>query len=506
MGATCLASLLLTAPAAAAQRPANATQQSYERARRVLDAGLQALGGEEALRSIQSFTVRAAGTDRLVNQSPRPQPPFLTTPRSEIVVVDTARGHLFNEVRAVTPWFTTQARTIIKGREGFTLDLLSKTITPIANPSLANFRRLYRYLPHFVLLEALERAPSLRWVGEGDFRGRKQRVVSAVLADGQQWALYFDAGTDLLTKYEFIYTDPVHGDSVSEIIFPGYRAAGRLQIPTGRAVTFAGEVLQETKYEAVQFDGRPEDGLFETPRDFERVAAAPQPQNVLHRIADDVYWLQGVAGTNNNVLFVAFGDHVLVAEAPEQRPFANLSDQVIAKIKETVPGKPIKYLVPTHYHWDHAAGARSYIAEGATIVTTPGNRRFFESLARARFGFALDALARRPRPAVVEAVQNKKRVFGGGGRVVELYDIGPAPHAEEMLVVYLPKEKILFQGDLVNSTHGPLPVAQESTVHLDEKIKELGLDVERIIGAHGRAVTLEEMREAIEKRRRLGMK
>jgi hypothetical protein len=70
-----------------------------------------------------------------------------------------------------------------------------------------------------------------------------------------------------------------------------------------------------------------------------------------------------------------------------------------------------------------------------------------------------------------------------------------------MLIVYLPKEKILFQGDLVNGTHGPLPVAQESTVHLDERIRELGLDVERIIGVHGRAVTLGEMREAIERKK-----
>ena len=99
--------------------------------------------------------------------------------------------------------------------------------------------------------------------------------------------------------------------------------------------------MQETKYDEVEIDGRADDGLFETPRDFEKVAAAPQPQNVLHRLADDVYWLQGIAGGNVNVLFVSFGDHVLVVEAPEQRPFANTSEQVIAKIKETVPAKPI---------------------------------------------------------------------------------------------------------------------------------------------------------------------
>ncbi len=105
------------------------------------------------------------------------------------------------------------------------------------------------------------------------------------------------------------------------------------------------------------------------------------PPPAVSKIAEDVYLLQGLAGGTHNVLFVAFNDHVLVFEAPEQILYNNNSVQALAKIKETVPGKPIKYLVLTHHHSDHAGGFREYVAEGATIVTTAETKKSLEKAA-----------------------------------------------------------------------------------------------------------------------------
>ena len=105
-----------------------------------------------------------------------------------------------------------------------------------------------------------------------------------------------------------------------------------------------------------------------------RAGPATPPPPAVSKIADDVYMLQGLAGGTHNILFVAFNDHVLVLEAPEQIFYGSNSVQALAKIKETVPGKPIKYLVLTHHHADHAGGFREYVAEGATIVTTAGQQ------------------------------------------------------------------------------------------------------------------------------------
>ena len=50
---------------------------------------------------------------------------------------------------------------------------------------------------------------------------------------------------------------------------------------------------------------------------------------------------------------------------------------VIGEVKKLVPNKPIKYLVNTHHHFDHAGGVRTYAAEGATIVTARGQPALF---------------------------------------------------------------------------------------------------------------------------------
>jgi hypothetical protein len=55
-----------------------------------------------------------------------------------------------------------------------------------------------------------------------------------------------------------------------------------------------------------------------------------------------------------------------------------------------------------------------------------------------------------PRREFLEFIQNKRRTFADGKQIIELYDIGPGPHAEEMVVAYLPNERIIFQGDLFN--------------------------------------------------------
>jgi flavorubredoxin len=194
-----------------------------------------------------------------------------------------------------------------------------------------------------------------------------------------------------------------------------------------------------------------------------------------------------------------------VLEAPEQILYNNNSVQALQKIKETVPNKPIKYLVLTHHHSDHAGGFREYVAEGATIVTTSNTRTFLEK-ASATQSSLLPKLSQQKK-LTIETIANKKRVFQDDKHVVEIYDIGPNPHANEILVAYLPKEKILFQADLLNAApNGTIPIAQDATVSFSERLQQLGLEVEKIYGVHGRAATPEELRTSIEKRRASDLK
>ena len=232
--------------------------------------------------------------------------------------------------------------------------------------------------------------------------------------------------------------------------------------------------------------------------------AAPIPANRMTTVAKDVYLLENAEGSSYNVLVIAFDEFLFVAEAPENRPHSGLSERIIATIKSKLPDKPIRYVTFSHHHVDHGCGLRAYIAEGATILTTPGNKSFIETMAAAPFTLKPDALARAPRPAKIEIIASKKHVLRDAHHVVELYDIGPYWHANEEVMVYLPQEKFLFDGDLSTSGFGDdVAPAYDHPILLSERIKELKLDVQQFAGTHGRLRPLADLHKAIEKRRRM---
>jgi hypothetical protein len=72
------------------------------------------------------------------------------------------------------------------------------------------------------------------------------------------------------------------------------------------------------------------------------------------------------------------------------------------------------------------------------------------------------------------------------------------PHCAEMIIAWLPKEKILFEADMLDTTY-PDHIGQggEDTAALLEKIQELGLAVERIVPVHGQLGTIDHLRRAV---------
>jgi glyoxylase-like metal-dependent hydrolase (beta-lactamase superfamily II) len=252
-------------------------------------------------------------------------------------------------------------------------------------------------------------------------------------------------------------------------------------------------MLQDLRASSIVLNADTPDSLFRIPETYAKLEPTP-PTPTVTKLGTDVY---GVMGFYNSIAAV-FDEYVLVVEAGHSSGYADAS---IGKIKEIAPGKPIRYLVSTHFHFDHLGGVRSYIAEGATIVTTPSTKRVIEDIVlksvRTR---RPDRLSRNPQPAKIEPAANK-RVFEDGNHRVEVYDIGPNPHCAEIIIVYFPKEKILYVADLLNTEGGRIVgTGGEDTVDFAAKIKKLGLDVEKIVSTHGRTATMADLTKALERR------
>jgi len=231
------------------------------------------------------------------------------------------------------------------------------------------------------------------------------------------------------------------------------------------------------------------------------------------RLADHVWLLGG--GPMNSVL-VEFKDFVAVVEAPQNEA---RSLAVIDEVHKLVPGKMIRYVVNTNHHMTFAGGLRTYFSQGTTVVTHELNRDYYVDILFSPFPRTLDPdrmtifnpmymISRRPPP-----IQTVGGTTMMGGTVVSdderqmqiwhvqdmAYELGetylkiPGPsvargnHSADMLMVYLPKEKILINADLyVPPEPGAKPSAPTAGMRtLNLNMKKLKLDVAQHVSIVG---------------------
>jgi glyoxylase-like metal-dependent hydrolase (beta-lactamase superfamily II) len=491
-----LPALVAATVAAAAENTETLTERSQEQARAVLDRAVDALGGAEALRAIKVVRLTLDGKTWPRLQMPTAAPPFEGGMLKETLLVDLEENRLRLEQQVNGAGFEGHNTIVIKSGEGTNFDHRARTATaiPVAASSQQQFTQYYRRLPNLILQQALDRTNTLRFLGKETFDGRPHEVFTFVMPDTQQVAVYVDPN-GLVSKYELAFTDSLAGEESSEILFGDYKRIGKYQVPSTWRNRLAGDLVLDSKLQ-VELNPAVTAQSFELPEGARFARVEPAPLNLdenVEKLADGVFVIQNVAGQNQNTLAIEFKDHIVAVEAPGTSQGA---EDVIARIKQAIPGKPIRYVAMTHHHGDHIGGLRSFIAEGATVITTPGNKQVVDTMARAK---QVDRLARNPRAPQVSLIEGGKRVLSDGTRTLELIDIGPNPHAKEMVIAYLPKERVVFQGDLFFLPVNPQPPGppQPTTASFAKKLQDLGLDVQRIASVHGRTASIDDFRKAM---------
>ncbi|HEY6243715.1 MAG TPA: MBL fold metallo-hydrolase [Pyrinomonadaceae bacterium] len=203
---------------------------------------------------------------------------------------------------------------------------------------------------------------------------------------------------------------------------------------------------------------------------------------MFHKFAKSVYFVEN-ASFDYNCMFVVFAEYVMVVEAPSAD---NASTKVMAAIREVAPGKPIRYIVMTHFHEDHIGGLRAYLRAGATLVTTPGNLQFMDVFMK-----KLKATEPNLNLPPIEVINDKRR-FTDGNIALDLLTVR-SPHADEMVVPVIGSDGIVYVADGFTRDLGPWrPVTVEERV-LAGEFKRLGLDIRMLLPGHGPATTREEL-------------
>jgi glyoxylase-like metal-dependent hydrolase (beta-lactamase superfamily II) len=484
--------LVLAAVPAGAQEEDGYSMASYRRARAEVEAGLAALGGPAPA---LSFTLE--GSKALRGQSVGPDAGDERAPHRVRVMVEPARERALVETASHLPGgIDFVLRRVAQGRSGFWIDVPRTRMGPalfeLAGPAAAGVRtQAARTVPQLLLAQALARPATLRDLGPVPRDGRPHRAVTYATEEGAQVTLFLDAETRLLSAYELLEDNPGVGDVLTEVRFADYANTAGVRLPTRYQVRQNGDVDQDLRYTAVATGALP-DSLFAAPAGYTPPPAAGGAS--VQTVAEGVYLLERLGGGYRS-LFVDMGDHVLVVEAPIS---SGASEAALGLIRQTLPGKPVRYVVVTHRHIDHIGGVRPYVAAGAVLVAPAGAEPALRQVAAIRRTLAAGGADRAPVEPRVETVADR-RVFEGAGRRVEVISTGGGSHVDAELIVYLPAQRLLYQGDFVTfPDHGgnapDLPVTRE----LAALIQRLRLDVGTIAGTHGRLGTLADLNAAID--------
>jgi glyoxylase-like metal-dependent hydrolase (beta-lactamase superfamily II) len=233
-----------------------------------------------------------------------------------------------------------------------------------------------------------------------------------------------------------------------------------------------------------------------TPTTGEKLPADDSTPVDSQKLADGVWYIAG-KGVRHASVAVECPDFVVVVEAPlsELRSIV-----VINEVHRLVPNKPIKYLVSTHYHFDHMGGIRTYAAEGATIVASAEDADVYRRvvLSPAPRTLEPDRLSLLPPdkwPHELLGVVTDKYVISDKGQdEVVVYPMPAFEHVSSMTVAYIPRAKMIINADVYGppAPGKPLPRASAGALMLYETIQRLGLDVTTQVGIHGGAGSEED--------------
>jgi glyoxylase-like metal-dependent hydrolase (beta-lactamase superfamily II) len=195
-------------------------------------------------------------------------------------------------------------------------------------------------------------------------------------------------------------------------------------------------------------------------------------------------------GSHNSVIVEQDGG-IVVIEAPlgDERSAA-----VIAKVRELFPHEPIRRVINTHAHFDHAGGLRAFVAEGVLVVTHQRNAAYYQRAWKNPHSLNPDELAKSKRKPRFETFTTKY-LLADAKRPIEIHSIEGSGHNDAFAMVYLPAQKILIEADAWTPT--PPGAASPLWINLYRNIERLKLDVQRIAPLHGAVRDIGDLRTAV---------
>lgn len=449
-----------------------------------LDAAAAAMGGKERILGVRTLVVE--GTGDWPNYGQNHTPSAYTTYELTAVrrVYDFANGRWFMDQTRV-PKFTTANMAPQRVRMGIDGDV-AYNIAPNGTMSRgsaqqATDRRTVDIQFHPVGFMQAAYAPGAQVSEEIAMNNR--RTIRLTIGS-IQYTMIVNGVTGLPARIERSIYQPMLGDVTLHVELSDWEERSGVRLPARMVLTMEkGGLLQDFRFTRTVVNGEIENiAAADSVRATVVQAGAPAPNIVVDTIAPGVW---RIAGQTHHTIAIEQSNRVVLVEAP-QNDARTLA--AIAKARELAPaGKPVTTVVNTHHHFDHSGGFRAAVSQGLTVITHQGNRDFYERTVFPGIHKSQpDALAQNPKPLNLLVVGDR-HTLRDELRPIEIHHMPGNPHNGNMLVVYLPAERILIQADLYNppAPNAPPPPGFPFAANLVENVQKRGLQVERVVGIHG---------------------
>lgn len=473
-----LAAAIIYSPAMAAD-PAAAS---------LLRQAMAAQGGEQLLRQVRTVAFEASGYRNMLEQSERPEGPYLVEFHEASELHDHERSALRRQLQVRVPPSQSYAVTTVVAKD---VAMIERGGTQA--PGRARDARLaaesLALSPERVLVTALD-APDLRRGKDTTLHGVPHQVVEFSV-DGAPARLYLSQYTHLPSALEYSGALARNGyaaylgDVVQRTLWSFWRLdRSGLRFPMQWDVRLNDLPDRTFMLRSLKVNAPYDAKLVEVPAAvasrFDPAAPAPDPSQMplgqrQTEIAAGVVLVEGAWNTT----IIDQGDGLVVLEAPISSDY---SAKVLAEAARRYPGKPVKAVISTSDSWPHLAGLREYAARGIPIYALALSEPVVRRTLGASHRQHPDSLQKAPRKPVLRLVDAKVTIGAGDNRI-ELYPIRGAA-SERQMMAYLPGRRLLYGSDPFQKTQSGAYFMPQPVTELVQAVQREQLQVDRFFMMH----------------------